>query len=287
MKIRKINSNICKKEIIGVSYSGGGNRGVVHIGVLRAFLEKKIIPTHVAGVSAGAFIAAFHAYDPHTFNAFTDLKILFSYLNKEFIGLTASQLLKKFATKGLNIESLGDSSKIETFLKKRLPFKRFEELKINLAIGATNFETGQDIWFRKGPIIPALMASSATPGIFPPVKINGYNYTDGGVTDNLPIFELSKEGCGVIYAINAGYSGEIKRPPKNFIEAILNSRDIAQYQTMRYEIELIKCLYPNIKIIPIEPRAGLKLAPYDFTQEKIDSVIEESYNHCIKLLKNK
>ena len=47
MFIRKIDPKICKKEIVGVSYSGGGNRGAVHIGVLRAFLEKKIIPTHV------------------------------------------------------------------------------------------------------------------------------------------------------------------------------------------------------------------------------------------------
>jgi NTE family protein len=284
MKIRKIDSNICKEEIVGVSYSGGGNRGVVHIGVLRAFLEKKIIPTHVAGVSAGAFVAAFHAWDPHTFNSFTDLKILFSYLTKAFIGLSAWQLLKKFITKGPNVESLGDSTKIREFLEERLPFKTFEELKASLALGATNFETGQDVWFSKGLIIPALMASSATPGIFPTVTIDGEIYTDGGVTDNMPLFELAKEGCGVVYAVNAGYAGEIKRAPKNFIEAILDARDIAQYQTTRYEIELIKSLYPNVKIIPIEPRAGLRLAPYDFTPEKVEPVINESYKHSIKIL---
>ena len=284
MKIREIDKNVCKKEITGVSYSGGGNRGLVHIGVLRAFLEKKIVPTHVAGVSAGAFVAAFHAFDPLTFNSFTDLKILFSYLNKAFIGLSVWQLLRKFVTKGSNVESLGDSSKIREFLEKRLPFKNFEGLKASLALGATNFETGQDVWFRRGPIIPALMASSATPGIFPPVNINGDVYTDGGVTDNMPLFELAKEGCGVIYAVNAGYAGEIKRGPKNFIEAILDARDIAQYQTTRYEIELIKCLYPNVNIVPIEPRAGLKLAPYDFTPEKAQQAIEESYEHSKKIL---
>lgn len=284
MLIRKIDPKICKTEIIGVSYSGGGNRGVVHIGVLRAFLEKKIIPTHISGVSAGSFVAAFHAYDPHTFNSFTDLKILFSYINKSFIGLTAFAILKKFITEGVNIQSLGDSTKIREFLEKRLPFRGFADLKVPLVLGATNFQTGQDFWFKKGPIIPALMASSATPGIFPPVKIDGEVYTDGGVTDNLPLFELAKIGCGVIYAINAGYAGEAKRPPKNFIEAILNARDIAQYQTTRYETELIKTLYPNIQIITIEPRAGLKLAPYDFASEKIENVIEESYQHSIQEL---
>jgi len=285
VKIKQIDAKVFNQGTIGISYSGGGNRGVVHIGVLRAFLEKKIVPNHLAGVSAGAFVAAFHAYDPVTFNSFTDLKILFSYVNKAFIGLSVWQLLLKFATGGLNVKSLGDSSKIHLFLEKRLPFKRFEDLKVPLSVGATNIETGQDTWFHSGPIIPALMASSATPGIFPPVKINDGVFIDGGVTDNMPIFELAKQGCGVIYAVNSGYAGESKKAPKNFIENILDARDIAQYQTTRYEIELIKNLYPTVKIIPIEPRAGLALAPYDFTTEKAESVIEESYQHSLEILK--
>lgn len=284
MKIRGIDSKIIKKEVVGISYSGGGNRGVVHIGALRAFLEKKIIPKHIAGVSAGAFIAAFHAYDPVTFNSFTDLKVTFSFLNRAFLGLSVWQVLRKLITNGLNTKSLGDSSKIEIFLETRLPFKSFEELKVSLAIGATNAETGQDTWFKSGLIIPPLLASSATPGIFPPVRVGEDTFIDGGVSDNMPLFELAREGCGVIYAVNAGYAGEIKRPPKNFLENIIDARDIAQYQTTRYETELIRSLYPDVKIIPIEPRAGLKLAPYDFTPEKVESVIEESYEHCLQIL---
>src|SRR4030066_593003 len=110
MDLKRINPNICKKEIVGVSYSGGGNRGAVHVGALRAFLEKKIIPTHISGVSAGSFVAAFHAYDPHTFNSFTDLKIIFSSINKAFIGLSLLQVLRKLATKGINAASRGGSA---------------------------------------------------------------------------------------------------------------------------------------------------------------------------------
>jgi NTE family protein len=284
VKIKEIDTKVFEKGRIGISYSGGGNRGVVHIGVLRAFLEKKILPNHIAGVSAGAFVAAFHAFDPVTFNSFTDLKVLFSYVNKAFIGLSVWQVLLKFAAGGFNIKSLGDPTKIKAFLENRLPFKQFEDLKVPLSIGATNVETGQDTWFHTGPIIPALLASSATPGIFPPVKIGEDIFIDGGVTDNLPLVELVREGCGVIYTVNSGYAGETKRAPKNFLENILDARDIAQYQTTRYEIELIKSLYPAVKIIPIEPRAGLQLAPYDFTTEKADSVIEESYQHSLQII---
>lgn len=286
MKIRQVNPSILKKETIGVSYSGGGNRGAVHIGALLAFLEKKIIPSHIVGVSAGAFVSAFHAFDPLTFNSFTDLKIILSYINRSFIGLSVAQVVWKFVTGGFNIKSLGDSSKIISFLERRLPFKQFEDLKVPLSIGATNVETGQDTWFKTGPIIPSLMASSATPGIFPPVKIGEDIFIDGGVTDNLPLFELAKEGCGIIYAVNAGYAGEAKKEPKNFIENLLDARDIAQYQTTRYEIELIKCLYPEVKIIPIEPRVALSLAPYDFTPEKTENVIEDSYQNSLDIFRH-
>ncbi|OGY29235.1 MAG: hypothetical protein A3F35_01600 [Candidatus Woykebacteria bacterium RIFCSPHIGHO2_12_FULL_45_10] len=286
-KIHEVDENVCREEILGVSYSGGGNRGVVHIGALRAFLEKKVIPTHVVGVSAGAFVAAFHAYDPVTNNSFTDLKIIFSFINKEFIGLSTWQIILRLAKQGLNAKSLGDSAKIKEFLEKRLPFRDFKDLKVPLAIGATDIETGSDVWFRDGPIISALLASSATPGIFPPVRVGERTFIDGGVTNNLPIFELAKKGCGTIYAVNAGYAGESKRPPKNFLENIIDSRDIAQYQTIRYEIELIKALYPKIKIVPIDPGSGFELAPYEFTQEKAERVIEGSYEYTLKLLNNK
>ncbi|MDP2670889.1 MAG: patatin-like phospholipase family protein [bacterium] len=283
-QIHELDQNLCREEIVGISYSGGGNRGVVHIGVLRAFLEKKITPTHVVGVSAGAFVAAFHAFDPFTNNSFTDLKVIFSFINRAFIGLSPWQVLSRLLAHGFGTKSLGDSGKIKKFLEERLPFKDFSELKVPLALGATNIETGSDSWFRQGPIIPALLASSATPGIFQPVRIGEKVYIDGGVSDNLPLFELARKTCGTIYAVNAGYAGETKREPKNFLENIIDSRDIAQYQTTRYEVELIKALYPRIKIIPIEPRSGFELSPYDFTPEKTEKVIKESYHATLKLL---
>src|SRR3990167_9869288 len=107
MKLQDVDPKICKREIVGVSYSGGGNRGVVHIGALRAFLEKKIIPTHVVGVSAGAFVAAFHAFDQITNNSFTDLKIIFSFINKEFIGLSTWQITLRLTPVLLSAEWFG------------------------------------------------------------------------------------------------------------------------------------------------------------------------------------
>ena len=64
MKIKDVDPKICKEEILGVAYSGGGNRGAIHFGIMKALIEEEIKPTHIAGVSAGAFVGAFHAADP-------------------------------------------------------------------------------------------------------------------------------------------------------------------------------------------------------------------------------
>ena len=284
MKIREVNPNICKEEILGVSYSGGGNRGAVHLGIMKALIESDIKPTRIAGVSAGAYVGAFHAADPSSLSYFSLARDLIAQMGRELFGLSAVQVATKFLAQGLKMKSLGSLDALESFMIKNLPFKTFEELKIPLEIGVTNEKNGQDTWISKGDIIKPLLATAAVPGILPPVEINGNLYLDGGATDNLPLFQLAKERCGSLYAANAGYGGQALRGPKNFLETMIAARELAHYQTERYEEELIRCLYPNIKIIHIEPRVGLDLPPYDFTPEKIDQIIEESYAKTKEIL---
>lgn len=284
MKIRAVNPKICKEEILGVAYSGGGNRGAIHLGIMKALIEEKIIPTHIAGVSAGAFVGAFHAADPTSESYFNLLRDFLGEMGRDLFGLSVPQIIGKFLTNGTNIKSLGSLDKLEKFMRKNLPFKTFEELKVPLVIGVTNEQNGQDTWISKGDIILPLLATSSVPGMQPPVEINGVSYIDGGATDNLPLFELARERCGTIYACNAGYGGEALRGPKNFLERMVAARELSHYQTERYEEELIKCLYPSINIQHIEPKVGKDLPPYDFNSEKIDQVIQGSYTRTKQIL---
>lgn len=287
MKIRQVNPKICKEEILGVSYGGGGNRGAVHLGIMKALIEMSIKPTHIAGVSAGAFIGAFHAAQPSSLAYFNFALELLSHMGKDLFGLSVTQVVGRFLTQGVGMKSLGDLSKLESFMRSNLPFKTFEDLEVSLIIGVTNQKNGQDTWISSGDIIKPLLATSAVPGMQPPVEIGGDLYIDGGVTDNLPLFELARERCGTIIACNAGYGGQALRGPKNFLETMIAARELAHYQTERYEEELIRCLYPNINIIHIEPRVGLELPPYDFTTDKINTVLDESYNNSLKILESK
>src|SRR3972149_7128641 len=286
METKKIDPKICKEEVVGVAYSGGGNRGAVHLGIVKALIDNDIIPTHISGVSAGAFAGAFHAFGPSSLKLFDKATSMLTAMSRDLFGLSIFNVAGRFLTQGFGMKSLGSLAKFETFIRSNLPFKNFEDLKIPLIIGATNQKNGQGEWFSRGDLIPPLLATSAVPGMMPPVYINGTAYIDGGATDNLPIFELAKNRCGVIYACNAGYGGEALRGPKNFLETMIAARELSHYQTERYEEELIRCMYPAIKIVHIEPRVGLDLPPYDFTSEKINQVIEESYQRASLILEN-
>ncbi|MBX6380303.1 MAG: patatin-like phospholipase family protein [Thermoflavifilum aggregans] len=151
--------------------SGGGARGYAHIGVLQAFAEQGILPRAISGTSAGA-IAGVLICDGYT--PLEAAEIFRNYKLTPRFRLTRHSL-------GLSLHFL------EAFLQRHLRHTYFEELRIPLFVSATDFTNGQLRVFDKGPIIPAVLAASAIPIIFPPVYIDGKPYVDGGLSSNLPV----------------------------------------------------------------------------------------------------
>ena len=123
MKIKDVDPKICKEEILGVAYSGGGNRGAIHFGIMKALIEEEIKPTHIAGVSAGAFVGAFHAADPTSLSYFNLARDLIKEMGRDLFGLSIPQIIGKLLTKGARVKSLGSLDKFEHFMRKNLPFK--------------------------------------------------------------------------------------------------------------------------------------------------------------------
>lgn len=150
--------------------SGGAVRGIYHLGVLDALTDAGMRPTEICGCSAGAIIGALFAAqeEPDAEGLLRDTRL------RSLVGLSAT---------GTGVFS---TAKLETFLRERLP-KNIEDLRVPLVINATDMVTGDEVVFRKGPLVPALLASSAIPGIFPLVELNGRLLADGGVLNNLPL----------------------------------------------------------------------------------------------------
>lgn len=152
--------------------SGGGARGLAHVGVLRAFAEAGMAPAAISGTSAGALVGAFVA-------AGVDPADISRLVMKEWrLHLTRWRVLRG---------EMLSQRRIGEFLETFLPVRTFEELRLPLYVSATDLAKGGQRIFSNGPLVPALLAASAVPVIFPPVVIDGTPYVDGGLSNNLPI----------------------------------------------------------------------------------------------------
>ncbi len=171
---------------IGIALSGGGSRGLAHLGALKALSELGIKPTMISGSSAGSLIGAFTAagYSPD-----------FIFETIQALGILNSI---KFA---FNRFGLFKMDKLEEIFLKYIPHNSFEKLKIPLVVCATDIKKGVAVYFSGGELIKPLMASCSIPGIFEPIKFQDRILVDGGVTNNLPIEQL--EGiCDFIIGVN-------------------------------------------------------------------------------------
>ncbi len=180
-----------KAPRVGLALSGGGARGLAHIGVLKVFEEQKL-PIHaLAGSSMGGLIAAAYA-----------------------AGMSASEL-EVAALKMTNLRELAalvdfrpprrgllDGEHVREYLAKFVDEDlTFAELKLPLAMQAVDLKSGKEHTLREGNLLDAVMATSAFPGVFPPVEIQGLQLVDGGVLDNLPTELPRRLGADIVIAV--------------------------------------------------------------------------------------
>lgn len=156
--------------MIGVALSGGGARGIAHLGVLKALNEEGIFPNIISGTSAGSIVGALYCagYTPEE-----SLKIV----QKTSV---LSVFRPSFSWKGfLKIDKLAD------ILQKHLP-ETFEDLNLPLVVAASEINEGKTAYFKSGNLIKPILASASIPVLFKPMEIDGKNYVDGGILNNLP-----------------------------------------------------------------------------------------------------
>lgn len=175
-----------KRPRVGVALGGGFARGIAHLGVL-SVLEKENIPVdYLAGTSAGAMLAIAYA-SGHPIH--------------EIIAQARATRFKDFGNWRLSWMGLASNQKLEHYPRKYLGVTTFEELKIPLAIAATDLGKGEPVYFTSGPLGPALRASCAYPGMFVPVELDGRVLVDGFLAAPVPVDALRSMGADVVIAI--------------------------------------------------------------------------------------
>lgn len=167
---------------IGLTLSGGGARGIAHLGVIKAFEDHGVSFDVMSGASAGAIVGALYSY---------------GYSANEILKIVLDLKAFKFIQPALSTKGLLKMDVIRKFLESYLPENSFEKLKIPLSIAATNIRTGTTTYFEKGDLIGIICASSCIPVLFQPVSLDDELYIDGGILNNLPA-EIIRDKCDVL-----------------------------------------------------------------------------------------
>lgn len=156
---------------VGIVLSGGGARGIAHLGILRALEEWGVRCQYVSGTSVGAVLGALYAHGHHP---------------DEILEIIVQTKIFRSMRPAWTFSGLLRLDGIRELLVRYLPNNNFEDLPVKLVVAATDLQEGRAAYFSEGELIPALLASSCVPAMFAPVHLNGKVYIDGGITDNLP-----------------------------------------------------------------------------------------------------
>ncbi|NOZ93883.1 MAG: patatin-like phospholipase family protein [Acidobacteria bacterium] len=196
-----------RRAKIGLALSGGAVRGAAHVGVLQVLEREGIHPDLIAGTSVGSIVGAACAAGL----AADDIGEIFR--SSRWPKMARLSIRGKF--------SLFDTRPMQKTLADHLGVTTFEELSIPFAAISCDLITGQKVIFRSGHLPTALRASSAVPGIFPPVESGGRLLVDGCVVDNLPVDVVRRMGADYVIAVDLIPPPSGKHAPKNYLELMV------------------------------------------------------------------
>jgi len=265
---------------LGVALGGGFARGLVHIGVLKALDDAAIPVSFVAGTSVGALIGACYCAGVSA---------------EELKEIAYATRFKHFARWTLSRCGLCSNDRMQDFCARILKVTTFEELRVPLAVTATDFFSGEPAVFREGPLVGPIRASCAYPGMFLPVEIDGRRYVDGMLAYAVPTTPLRTMGADRVLGVYLS-AHWMKAEPRHLFEVIGQCFSIAQdkmseswkrdadrvlepnvsgysYNCFERALELIEIGETAARAIVPELRALLNLTPAVASAEKLAGVL--------------
>lgn len=186
-------------------FSGGAAYGAVQVGMIRALVQSGIRPDMIVGTSVGALNGAMFAVEP----MLAVERLTKIWADMPGAGIFGGRTRPGMAFSGLRNLLFGSTSglvpptKLRTLIEANLPVANIEDLRTRTAVVVTDALVGRPKILSQGPAGPILQASAAIPGIFPPVKIDGCFYVDGGVTANVPIRQAIEFGARSVIVLDA------------------------------------------------------------------------------------
>ncbi|MFN8481955.1 MAG: patatin-like phospholipase family protein [Anaerolineae bacterium] len=264
--------------MIAFVLSGGGSRGALEVGALRALFEAGIQPAMLVGSSVGALNATGVAAEPSLAGV--------KRLEQAWLLARSSDIFPgNWITEGWRFvtrqDSLYPSDGLRKFAAESLPpgIATYGDItRVKLYVTAANLNTASLYVYGDDPsarLVDAAVTSASLPPVFPPVRYNGYQYVDGGAVANVPISVAVDKGATEIYALNLGYTDEPEPDVRGVVNVVLQTISVLLYQQLLDDLEAAG-RRPDIKLhqIILEPPHRVSLT--DLSQSA--ALIAEGYH---------
>jgi NTE family protein len=204
---------------IGLALGGGAARGFAHIGVIKALEAQGIMPDIVVGTSAGAVVGALYSAGLSGFE-----------LQKAAMDMDESQI----GDWSLPDRGVFKGEALQNFVNRAVGNRPLEKLPRSFSVVATDLKSGESVLFRSGNTGMAVRASSAVPGVFQPVGINGREYVDGGLVSPIPVRAARSLGANFVIAVDISVNPRDART-SNTVDVLLQTFAIMGQSIGRYE----------------------------------------------------
>ncbi|WP_210503253.1 patatin-like phospholipase family protein [Nocardioides xinjiangensis] len=257
---------------------GGGVLGAVEVGMLRALLQRGIGPDLVLGTSVGALNGAMVARQPDV-GVVERLTSLWAATaeSREVYGDRPLRTVRRVVSTGTHIYS---ATPLRRRLEEELGDARFEDLPVHLEVCAASIERAAEHWFTSGPLVPAILASAAVPGLLPPAEVDGEHFLDGGLVNSIPVGRAVELGATRVFVLQVGRIDRPLKPPTRPWEVARVSFEVARRHRFMRDMATI----PDGVEVHVLPAAGTSArddslwAHRDFrgVQERIDATYAAS-----------
>lgn len=270
---------------LGIALSGGGIRGIAHAGVLKALEDNGIKIDIIGGTSAGSLVASLYAmgYSPYY------IYILFKRYAKELVYISSGPIVSGIGNFMMNrkstIQGLKTGKSLETIYNKIAYKKRIQKLnqiKMPIVIPSVDIMNSKEYVFTN--YIPegiedtsqyitnitvgkAVRASSSFPAVFTPCEFENHAFMDGGVLDNVPVYEVKKQGADKVIAVK--FDADPVKEDSNIMDIVMKTIDIMGSKISEESLEM-----SDLVLSVYTDKVGL------LDVEKLDSCYQYGYN-CV------
>lgn len=240
--------------------SGGASLGAIQVGMLRALYERAVVPDVIVGTSAGAMNGAFIASRPQTVATAEALAHVWRGLRRGQV-FPLNPLTGLLGFLGARAHLVPESG-LRRLVTGHIEHGRLEELPIPLHVVAVDVLSGEELLLSHGRVLDAVLASSAIPGVLPPVPWEDRMLMDGGVANNTPISHAIELGAERVYVLPTGHACALDKPPGAALAMALHAITLLTHRRL---IDDIECHRDAVQLIVLPPPCPLSITPIDFT----------------------